>query len=262
VIVKSILYAGSGAVLVYGVLCALLYLFQSRLLYLPTREVAVPGVRSIRLQRDDATLKIWQLHPDSRSALIYFGGNGEDVSASIADFAAALPDRAVYLVNYRGYGGSTGRPSEAALLSDATAIYDFVAVNHDRIAIVGRSLGSGVAVALACRRPIDRLVLVTPYDSIANVAADHFSFFPVRWLLRERYDSLRRIGGVHAPVLALLAERDEVVLPARSQALIAAIPSGIRHTLLIRGATHNDISSFPAYWQSLRSFLPLPRSPC
>jgi pimeloyl-ACP methyl ester carboxylesterase len=252
---KGILYAGIGAFLIYGVLCALLYLLQSRLLYLPTPEVALHGVASIRLQRDDAVLKIWQLHPDARTALIYFGGNAEDVSANVADFTAAFPDRAVYLVNYRGYGGSTGRPSEAALLSDATAIYDWVAARHDRIAVVGRSLGSGVAVALAAQRPVDRLVLVTPFDSIANVAADHFPFFPVRWLLRDRYDSLLRIGEVRAPVLVLLAEHDEVVLRARSDALIAAIPTDIRQTVLIGGATHNDISSFPAYWQSLRNFL-------
>ena len=252
---KAILHAGIVAVLIYGVLCALLYLLQSRLLYLPHGEAALEGVRSIRLQRDDATLKIWVLHPEARAALIYFGGNAEDVSANVADFAAAFPDRAVYLVNYRGYGGSTGHPSEAALLSDAAATYDWVATHHERIAVLGRSLGSGVAVALASERPVERLVLITPYDSIANVAADHFPFFPVRWLIRDRYDSLRRIGGVHAPVLALLAERDEVVLRARSDALIAAIPSAIRHSLLIRGATHNDVGSFPAYWQGLQNFL-------
>lgn len=252
---KAILYAGIVAVLIYLVLCALLYLLQSRLLYLPHREVALEGVRSIRVQRDDATLKIWVLHPEARAALIYFGGNAEDVSANVADFAAAFPDRAVYLVNYRGYGGSTGHPSEAALLSDAAATYDWVATHHERIAVLGRSLGSGVAVALASERPVERLVLITPYDSIANVAADHFPFFPVRWLIRDRYDSLRRIAGVHAPVLALLAERDEVVLRARSDALIAAIPAALRHTVLIRGATHNDVGSFPAYWRGLQSFM-------
>jgi uncharacterized protein len=255
VIVKGILYAGIGALLIYGVLCALLYLLQSRLLYLPTPEAALHGVSSIRLQHDGATLKVWELHPDARSAIIYFGGNAEDVSVNAADFAAANPDRAVYLVNYRGYGGSTGRPSEAALLSDATAIYDWVATRHDRIAVVGRSLGSGVAVALAAHRPVERLVLVTPYDSIDNVAADHFPFFPVHWLLRDHYDSLRRIGEVHAPVLVLVAEHDAVVLRARSDALIAAIPADARQTLLIRGSTHNDISSFPAFWQGLRNFV-------
>jgi pimeloyl-ACP methyl ester carboxylesterase len=255
VILKGILYAGAAALLIYGVLCALLYLLQSRLLYLPTREVVLHGVRSIRLQREEVTLKIWELHPDAHSALIYFGGNAEDVSASIADFAAAFPDRAVYLVNYRGYGGSTGRPSEAALVCDATAIYDRVAAHHDRVAVVGRSLGSGVAVALATRRSVDRLVLITPYDSIDNVAADHFPFFPVRWLLRDHYDSLRRIGEVHAPVLALLAEHDAVVLPARSEALLAAKSPDLRHALLIHGATHDDISSFPEFWRSLRNFV-------
>ena len=254
---KAVLYAGVVAFAVYAVLCALLYLAQDRLLYLPTREVTLAGVRAIRLQCPDATLKIWELHPQAAGALIYFGGNAEDVSADLADFDAMFPDRAVYLVNYRGYGGSTGRPSESALISDAVATYDWVAVHHPRVAVIGRSLGSGVAIALAARRPVDRLALVTPYDSIANVAADHFPWVPVRWLLRDRYDSLQRVGAVRVPVLALLAEHDQVVLRARSEALLAAIPAAIRHTLLIGGATHNDISFFPAYFRSLREFVAL-----
>lgn len=254
---KAILYAGVLAAGVYAVLCTLLYLAQDRLLYLPTREVRLAGVRAIRLQCNDANLKIWELHPQAPGALIYFGGNAEDVSADLADFDAAFPDHAVYLVNYRGYGGSTGRPSEAALVSDAVATYDRVSEHHPHVTVIGRSLGSGVAIALATRRPIDRLALVTPYDSIANVAADHFPWFPVRWLLRDRYDSLRRIGAVRVPVLALLAEHDQVVSAARSAALLEAIPAAIRHTLLIGGATHNDISSSPAYFRSLREFVAL-----
>lgn len=252
---RVILYGGLVAASLYALICFLLYLSQDRLLYLPTRETARAGARSLRVECRGAILKVWELHGAARSAVLYFGGNAEDVGDSVADFDAAFPDRAVYLVNYRGYGGSTGSPSEAALTADAEVIYDLLSGRHDRIALIGRSLGSGVAVALASRRPVERLVLVTPFDSIARVAADHFPYLPVRWLIRDRYDSRRRIGAVRAPVLILVAERDEVVWRARSEALIAAIPPPLRHTLIVPGASHNDISLFPVYSQSLREFI-------
>jgi len=252
---KALVNIGVAALFIYGALCVLLYIAQDRLLYLPTSEVNPPGATAVRLTGGDVILKLWQLHPNARSALIYWGGNAEDVAANLPDFDAAFPDRAVYLVNYRGYGGSTGRPSEAALVSDAAVIYDWVRAHHDRIAVMGRSLGSGIATALAASRPIERLILVTPYDSIANVAADHFSAFPVHWLLKDRYDSLVRIGNVQAPVLAIVAEHDEVVSRARSNTLIGGIPPNLRQTLLIPGATHNDISAFPVYLPALREFL-------
>jgi uncharacterized protein len=253
--VKAFLYAPGLAILTYGALCALLYLIQDRLLYLRTAEAIRPGAGVVRVRCGDATLKVWELNREQAAAVIYFGGNAEEVSGNLADFAAAFPDRAVYLVNYRGYGGSTGSPSETALIADAESIYDWVSARHERIAVMGRSLGSGVATALATRRQLERLILITPYDSIANVAADHFSWLPVRRLIRDRYDSLARIGRVRVPVLAVVAEHDEVVLRARSDALIAAIPQNIRHVVVIVGATHNDISSFPAYLASLREFL-------
>ncbi|MGO9803739.1 MAG: alpha/beta hydrolase [Steroidobacteraceae bacterium] len=252
---RVVLYAGAVVITTYGLICLLLYLAQDRLLYLPTREVARAGARVVQLRSSEATLKLWELHADAQAAILYFGGNAEDVGASVADFDAAFPQRAVCLVNYRGYGGSTGRPSEAALIADALAVYDFVATRHGRVAVIGRSLGSGIAVALAAQRPVERLILVTPYDSIANVAADHFGAFPVRWLLRDRYDSRARIGAVRAPILLVVAEHDEVVPRARSDALAAAIAPPLRHSVLVAGATHNDVSAFPQYLPTLKEFL-------
>ena len=251
VVLQAILVAGA----IYALVCILLYLAQDRLLYLPTPEVTHAGARALSIGRGAVDLRVWELHGAARPALIYFGGNAEDVGANIADFDAAFPGHAVYLVNYRGYGGSTGRPSETALTADAEAVYDSLRVAHDPIAVMGRSLGSGVAVTLAARRPVERLILVTPFDSIANVAADHFPWLPVRVLLRDRYDSLRRIGAVRAPTLVVVAEHDEVVFRARSDALIAAITPSLRHTVTVPGATHNDVSLYPLYLPSLSAFL-------
>jgi pimeloyl-ACP methyl ester carboxylesterase len=249
------LYIALLAAAAYLLLCVLLYLAQDRLLYLPTPDIPRPGTHALQIGRGADTLKVWELHGAAPAALIYFGGNAEDVGANIPDFDAAFPERAVYLVNYRGYGGSSGKPSEAALTADAEAIYDSVRARHDPVAVIGRSLGSGVAVALAARRPVERLVLVTPFDSIANVAADHFFWLPVRFLMRDRYDSAARIGQVHVPTLVVVAGKDEVVSPARSDALIAAVSPPLLHTVVVPGATHNDVSSYPLYFQSLKEFL-------
>jgi fermentation-respiration switch protein FrsA (DUF1100 family) len=255
---KTVLLICALPIVFYGVVCLVLYLIQDRMLYLPPAVLEHPGARVLRLTCGDATLRIWQLHPEARDALIYFGGNGERVGANLPDFDAAFADRAVYLVNYRGYDGSTGRPSETALISDAQRIYDWVSTRHPHIAIIGRSLGSGVAAAVGASRHVERLVLVTPYDSIANVAAEGLPWVPVRWLLRDHYDSVPRIGKVTAPVLIVVAEDDEVISRRRSDALIAATPPAIRHTVLIPGASHNDIGLFPAYLRALKEFLSAP----
>jgi pimeloyl-ACP methyl ester carboxylesterase len=201
---------------------------------------------------------VWQLHGSLPAALIYFGGNAEDVAAKIPEFAAVFPDRAVYLVHYRGYGGNAGTPSEKLLVTDAQAIYDDVTNRHERVAVMGRSLGSGVATAVAATRPVEKLILVTPYDSITQVAADHYGWAPVRWLVKDSYDSVRRIKAVHAPVLALIAARDDVVLRPRSEALVAAIPAPLRHVKIFHDATHNDINLQPGYRELLREFLAAP----
>jgi uncharacterized protein len=253
--VKTLFVVGLVALAIYSALCVLMYLAQDRLLYFPTPEIDHAGAQVLLVKRGDVTVKVWALHPDARPALLYFGGNGEDVGADLHDFARAFPDRAIYLVNYRGYGGSAGRPSESALIGDAEAIYDQLAAQHDRIVVMGRSLGTGVATALASSRPVAGLVLVTPFDSIANVGAGRYPWLPVRWLIKDPYDSASRIGKVRAPVLVLVAEHDESILRPRSDALIAAIPAGLGRSVVIASATHNDIETFPAYWPAVKAFV-------
>jgi hypothetical protein len=109
---KTLIYAGAAVVLIYAGVCLLFYAIQDRLLYYPTPDLPRQDAKAILLRSADATLKIWELHPDAQPALIYFGGNAEMVGVNVPAFDAAFADRAVYLVNYRGYGGSTGRPSE------------------------------------------------------------------------------------------------------------------------------------------------------
>jgi len=231
----------SAIALIYGAVCALLFFAQRSLLYFPVPGAQPAGAERIDLPVPGATLCVWTRPASGPDALIYFGGNAEDVGQNFAGFAAALPRHALYLVNYRGYGGSTGAPTEDALFADALAVHDHVRARHASVAVAGRSLGSGVAVHLARERPVSRLVLITPYDSIANVAAGIYPFLPVRWLIRDRFDSASRIAGVRAPALVVIAERDEVIRRARSDALVAKFPAGQARVEVVRGATHNDL---------------------
>jgi pimeloyl-ACP methyl ester carboxylesterase len=239
----------------YIALCGLLYSQQDRMIYPGATDSNPSGFKSFRVQSGSALLKVWELHSGAGRALLYFGGNGEDLGAFLPDFDKAFPDRAIYFMNYRGYGGSTGTPSESALVADAQATYDAIRQKHEKIAVMGRSLGTGVAVALAATRDVEKVVLVTPFDSIANVAAKLYPWMPVRWLIKDDYDSVKRISGVRVPVLAVIAEHDESIGRAHSDALVAAIPEGVRHSIVIPGGTHNDLGDYQQYLAIVRRFL-------
>ena len=242
--------------LAYLALCALMYFGQRSQIYFPVRESDPPGAAAIRLaMADGAELKIWVVPRPGARALVYFGGNAEDVAGNLPDFAAAFAAHSLYLVNYRGYGGSTGSPSEAALLADATAIYDHLGGRHPEISVIGRSLGSGVAVQLASVRNVHRLVLVTPYDSLVNVASEHFRYLPVGWLMRDRYESAKRVPAVRAPTLVVIAGADEIIPRGRSEALVAAFPAAQVRSEVLPGATHNGLDRMPQYLERVEEFL-------
>lgn len=240
---------------VYVALCALLFLVQRSQIYFPVSESSATGASSVRFAGGGADLKIWVVARPGPRALLYFGGNAEDVAFNLSVFTSAFPEHSLYLVNYRGYGGSGGSPSESGLVADAIALYDHLRPRHPEIAVIGRSLGSGVAVQLASVRDVNRLALVTPYDSLVNVARAHFPYLPVGLLLRDRYDSARRVSAVNADTLIVIAGSDEIIPRARSDALVAAFPAAQAHVFVLEGAKHNDIDLEPQYLEQLRTFL-------
>ncbi|WP_454831057.1 alpha/beta hydrolase [Pseudoxanthomonas wuyuanensis] len=243
-------------VLAYGALCAVLYWQQRALIYFPRDTRVAPEQTNFSLSRDGTTLRGWLVHPGKADAILYFGGNGESVEGYRETFAEWFPDASVYLLAYRGYGASDGQPGETALFGDALALYDTVRQRHPggSIAVIGRSLGSGVASYLASQRPLSRLVLVTPFDSLASVAQAHYPVFPVRWLLHDRYESLRYLPRHQGKLLVMRAGRDEVVPAANTDRLLAGLP-GPAQVLEIPEADHNDLSRFPAYREALVGFL-------
>ena len=167
------------AAVAYLALIAFVYATQRGQIYFPTPASEAPGAQALWVESQGERIKVWAVERPGPRALLYFGGNAEDVAGNIELFAEAFPDRSLFLVNYRGYGGSTGRPSEAGLVKDALAVFDHVKRRHADVSVMGRSLGSGVAVQLASQRPVSQLVLVTAFDSLVNVARAHIRWLPV-----------------------------------------------------------------------------------
>nr|WP_295375984.1 alpha/beta fold hydrolase [Pseudoxanthomonas sp.] len=245
--------------LLWLVLCVGMYLQQRHFIYFPQATRTSAEGTNFELGRDGFMLRGWQLHPQRTDALIYFGGNAERVQDNAVDFDRSLPGWSIYLLPYRGYGPNPGAPNEASLVADALALYDDVRRRHPqgRIAVVGRSLGSGVAVQVAARRPVDRLVLVTPFDSLGEVASTHYPWLPVRWLLRDRYESTRHLRARQGEWLVLRAGRDRVVPPRHTDRLIATAPVPPR-VVDFPEAGHDDLSLSPRYWSAMAEFLQAP----
>ncbi|MDM5181248.1 hypothetical protein F2P44_07330 [Massilia sp. CCM 8695] len=240
-----------AALALYLVACVGLYFAQRSLIYFPQpRRFGAPG-SLIQLPVPGATLDV-TVRPDSGPrALIYLGGNAEDVSASLPQLSDTFPGQALYLLHYRAYGGSTGKPTEAALFADALALFDMVQASHPQVTVIGRSLGSGVAVHLASLRPVARLVLVTPYDSIAGIAALQFPWFPVTQILKDRFDSGVYAASVSAPTTIVAADNDEIIPRASSQLLLTRFKPGVAHYINVPQTGHNTIADSPLYNPSL-----------
>jgi pimeloyl-ACP methyl ester carboxylesterase len=245
VITATIKFAAMGALLYMG-LCAVLFLFQRSLIYLP-HPPSNHHRETITVQVDNAEILVTVLQGETLEAVLYFGGNAEDVSYSLPTFETAFPGHALYLPHYRGYGDSTGKPSEAALFADALALFDMVHEKHPRVFVIGRSLGSSVAVHVASLRPVERLVLVTPFDSILGLAQKLYPFFPVRWLLLDRFESAKFAPKVTAPTLLLAAEMDEIVPRQSAEALLGRFAPGVAEMRIVAGTGHNTISRSPDY---------------
>jgi uncharacterized protein len=252
---RTIAFLLALAAIAYACFLAFMYATQRSQIYFPTGESAHPVAQVLLLESGGERLKIWNVPQPEGKALIYFGGNAEDVAGSIDALSSALPEYSLYLVNYRGYGGSTGRPTEKGLFVDGLAVFDHVRSRHSSVVVMGRSLGSGVAVHVASRRPVDSLVLVTPFDSLVNVARGHLPHLPVGLLMRDRYDSVSQARNVTSPVLAVMAQADEIIPEVRSSALVAAFPADQVSVEVIPGVGHNTLDQSPAYLGAVRAFL-------
>lgn len=242
--------------MVYLAAVLFLYFSQRDLMYFPTPEEYIADYQRIEIPGKDLTLDAWAARRNGYGdAIVYFGGNAETLLYAATLLNSLFPNKSIYLPYYRGYGGSAGEPSEAALYQDALSIYDYVDKRHGKVAVIGRSLGSGVATYLATQRDIQSMVLVTPYDSLESVASESFSMFPVSWLLKDKYDSLSRAAEIEQPTLLITAERDDIITAAHSDKLLKALEHTGAERVMVDGATHNDIATKREFAMALLIFL-------
>lgn len=253
---KQLLGWAALPVIGYAGIVAWLFAKQRDLIYLPQGTRVDVAQTDFSLARDDVQLHGWVLNPQGERPVIYFGGNAESVQNRREQLGRLLPGRAIYLVSYRGYGASGGLPSEEALLGDALALFDTVRSRHpgQPVSVIGSSLGSGVASHVAAQRPVSRLVLVAPFDSLVAVAQAHYPAIPVRWLVKDRFDSAARLKGYEGDVLVIRAGRDRVVPPAHTDRLIAALGKPPKVADL-PAADHGNLSAEADFEQALVDFL-------
>jgi fermentation-respiration switch protein FrsA (DUF1100 family) len=246
-------------VVLIGAVMGVLWALQRQLIYLPDRaqvpsaSAVIEGARDVTLEtRDGLELRAWFVPPragapDTTMAVLVAPGNGGN-RQSRAGFAEELSKRGlgVLLMDYRGYGGNPGSPSEAGLAADAiagTETLEELGYPPERTIYFGESLGTGVVAALQARRPLAAVVLRSPFPELTDVAAHHYPFLPVRLLLRDRFPVIAHVSRTEVPMTVIYGDADTVIPPSFSARVADAVPT-LFERLVIAGADHNDAVMF------------------
>ena len=244
----------------YLVLLAALYVFQRNLLYMPDNRLpgpaasGVPEMREVRLKTADGLELIswYRAAASDRPTIVYFHGNGGNISTRAFRVDPYLDcGYGLLLVEYRGYGGNPGSPTEGGVYKDGRAAMAFIAdegVPAKNVALYGESFGSAVAVQIAAEHgrasnAVGALILEAPLSSVTDVAAYHYPLVPVRWLLKDRFASQDKIGDVAAPVFIIHGENDKVV-PIRFGRSLFNAAKEPKERWWIPGGGHEDLHHF------------------
>jgi len=247
--------------LAYSALVLLMYGAQTFLVFPGTRLASRPLDHPFTPERlvvdatNDSELHGMLFAPKterSEGLLVGFGGNAQDADELGQDLATRFGSLHVAVFHYRGYGPSSGKPSEKALLADALTVHDMLKtrLKPEKIFAYGVSLGTGVAAYLAHKRDLDGVFLITPYDSIKAVAKDHYPWLPVGLFLKHRFPSTDFLRDNPTPIAIIAAELDQVVKPDRTNSLRAVIPNLI-FDRTIESASHVDLYDKPAFGDAI-----------
>ena len=256
-----------GAVIVYLMVVAILFFMQREMLF--HRTTARPMLNDPTLEpkreivclatADGLNLRAWYFRAARAGAptVLFLHGNAGDIGNHLP-WAKFLINAGygVLALEYRGYGGNPGSPSEAGLIADGRAGLAFLnqqGIADGGIVLYGESLGTGVAVQLAAEHAVKAMVLRSPYTSIADVAAIQFPYIPARWLVRDRFDSLAKIGLSHAPLFVFHGAADALIPQALGRQLFDAAPQP-KTWLSVPGVGHNDVQT-PAAEHAVLDFL-------
>jgi uncharacterized protein len=242
-----------------------MYLMQRQFQYFPTHVAPTPemvgldGTQTVSLKTPDGeTLDLWYAKAEAgKHTILFFHGNAGEIGDRAARFSFYQSQGfGVAFLSYRGFGGSSGTISETGLIMDALTAYDWLlsqSVPPESIALVGESLGTGVAVQLAAQRPVATIVLEAPYSAAVDVAADIYPWLPVRLLMKDQFRSTDHIQSVTAPIYILHGTMDTVIPLASGRALFAATTAPTRFEEL-PGAGHEALFD-PQTWAKEADFL-------
>ena len=255
-----------GLLVIYVVLVGSVYLFQRKLQYFPNpdpvplpRGEAFQGLREVTLPtKDGHRLQSWYWPGQKPLTLVYFPGNGGNRADRLEwarDFHRL--GYGLLLLDYRGYGGNPGTPTETGLYRDARAAVNWLARDPNRkLAYLGESLGSGVAVEMATRATPAGLIIQSGFSSAADVGQHRYPLLPVGLLMKDPFDSMPKIRGLRCPLLSIHGDRDRTVPLSLGLALFEAAPEP-KEWLPVPGAAHNDVSGVggQSYWKKIDDFL-------
>ncbi|WP_457602584.1 alpha/beta hydrolase [Nitratifractor sp.] len=230
-----------------------LYMIQRSLLYHPSHRT--PMKEGFFIDLKNARIWVERIERDNERAILYFPGNTEDYWIDPWRLAEMFPGVTIYFLHYPGYGASAGTPSQKAIYEAALALYDRVHSKHHQLISFGRSLGTSPALWLAANRPVDALILTTPFDSILHLGQRRYPLFPISLLLKDPYENIRYAPQVSCPTLILLAENDQVVPPSNSKKLISAFRRTVPEQVTLSGSDHTDIVDHPNYASVICNFL-------
>lgn len=243
-------------VVLYGCVLGGVYIDQRSMIYIRTKEqkdisaAPIDGIVEIKVQTEDGlTLTGWYKPARvNMPTMLRFHGNASNMLWSMQAMAPYIEQGYGALsAEYRGYSGNPGKPSEEGLYKDADAYFQWLraqGILTNNIIVYGESIGTGPAVELAVRYPkLHMLVLQSPFTSLSDAAAMHYPYFPVQWLLKDRYDSLAKIEKIASPLLIVHGTNDRVIPYRLGKALFNAAPEP-KSLITVDGADHNDLENF------------------
>ncbi len=246
-------WSAIAAVCVYLGVIAILYFAQRSMMYFPETihttpaQAGLPEAVEVTLTASDGVqLVAWHVPPrGDKPVIVYFHGNGGALRYRVERFRKLIRDGiGLIAVEYRGYGGSRGSPSEAGLIADGEAAYTFVAAHYQpqQIVLWGESLGTAIAVTLAAEQPVARVILEAPFTSAAAVAGLRYWYVPIRLLMKDQYRSDERVEKITAPVLILHGMRDRIVPFAMGERMFE-LTKAPKHIVRFIDGDHEDLDA-------------------
>jgi dienelactone hydrolase len=267
-LIKFFKIIGIVILVLYATVCALLYFNQDDLLFHPQpkskQEVAeilksYPEFDTLSFVMKDANRTCGYISKDTIKEklplVLYFGGNAEEVS-HLADYKTYFPNTIMVLMNYRSFGLSQGKISEQTMFSDALEVYDKLIANSEidanKVIVIGRSIGTGVATYVSSQRKINATVLITPYENMIDVAFEKYPFVPISLLIKHRFESDKYAPSISSPMLALISANDQII-PKHHAYKLKEAWKGKTEALEVN-EDHNSIMNNEEVWKKIESF--------